>query len=460
MSTAALLGIACGAIALLLILVIWMKLSAFVAIILVSFCTALAAGIPLEDVVPTLQDSLGATMSSVLIIVGLGAMLGRLIERAGGADSLAASFTKTLGQHRVAAAVTAASFVVGIPIFFDVGFIIVAPIVFGFARVAKLNPLTIGLPVAGTLLAVHVALPPHPGPVAAAASTGADNGMMIAIGLPICAVTCIIGYMISKTIKISNIELAPSPSSGGQGGGEGETLADRMSSAASNVKRHLNPTTVILLILLPILLIMLGTVGSMILTEGSTAARFLSMIGASPIALLIGVLVAYVVVGNFMRWNLSERTSVLDSALPDVAVIIFVTAAGGVFAGVLKATGIGDALAETLDDMNMPVILAAYLVAMALRISQGSATVAIQTTGGLMASSIADGNYSSVEVTLITLALAFGAMSFSHINDSGFWIVTKYLGLSVKDGLKTWTVLSTAFSVVGFALTWIVFLIV
>ncbi|MDU5843280.1 MAG: SLC13 family permease, partial [Cutibacterium avidum] len=182
MGAGALLGIALGAIVLLLLLVIEVKMPAFVAMLLVSFGTALAAGIPLLDIIPTMTTGMGNTLSSVMIVVGLGAMLGRLIETAGGADSLAQRFSAALGPKRVVASVTAAAFVLGIPVFFDVGFIILAPIIFGFARAAKINPLRIGLPVAGAMLTVHVALPPHPGPVAAAGITGADNGMSLLIG--------------------------------------------------------------------------------------------------------------------------------------------------------------------------------------------------------------------------------------------------------------------------------------
>lgn len=158
--------------------------------------------------------------------------------------------------------------------------------------------------------------------------------------------------------------------------------------------------------------------------------------------------------------TLEKRGSVLDSALPDVAVIVFVTGAGGVFASVLVASGIGDALSTSLVAMRMPLILAGFLISAALRASQGSATVAILTTAGLLAQPIADAGYSPLQTMLVTLAIGFGALGLSHINDSGFWIVTKYLGLSVKDGLKTWTLLSTVLGLTGFLLTWGVFALV
>lgn len=469
MGTGALLGIAIGAIIVLLFLVIKIKMSAYVAMLLVSLGTALATGIKVEEVVPTLQKGMGNTLASVMIVVGLGAMLGRLIEVAGGADALAIKSTKLLGRKRVIAAVTAAAFVLGIPVFFDVGFIILAPIVFGFARIADINPLKLGMPVAGVMLTVHVALPPHPGPVAAAGITGADPGLTLLIGLPICALTGVIGYFAAKTIKTEAIQLLDSPAlqSNSEVASEAfseahEGAADVAKHAAQKVldgaqRRGITAGTVVALILLPIVQIMVGTVGNMLLAKGSEAQKWVGMIGTSAVALLVGVLVAYLVIGHKMGWSLEKRGSILDSALPDVAVIVFVTGAGGVFANVLVASGIGKALSGALVSVHMPIILAAFLIALALRASQGSATVAILTSAGLMAEPIAAAGYSQLQIVLVTLAIGFGALGLSHINDSGFWIVTKYMGLTVKDGLKTWTLLSTIFGVTGFALTWIVF---
>ncbi|WP_182172645.1 GntP family transporter [Flaviflexus equikiangi] len=455
MSAGALLGIAIGAIIVLLLLVIRIKMSAFVAILLVAFGTALATGIPAEEIVPTLQTGMGNTLSSVMIVVGLGSMLGRLIEASGGADALATRFTAVLGEKRVIAAVTAAAFVLGIPVFFDVAFIILAPIVFGFARIARINPLKIGLPVAGVLLTVHVALPPHPGPVAAAGITNADVGMMLMVGLPLCAVTGVIGYFAAKRVNVEAISLLESPATAAP-----RVETDTSASATTTRRAAIGAGTVLILILLPILQIMAGTVGNTILEEGSTGQRWLGMAGASAIALLTGVIVAYLVIGHKMGWSLEKRGSILDSALPDVAVIVFVTGAGGVFANVLVQSGIGAALSQTLADLDMPIILAGFLISLALRASQGSATVAILTAAGLMAEPIAQAGYSSLETVLVTLAIAFGGLGLSHINDSGFWIVTKYLGLTVKDGLRTWTVLSTVFGLTGFLLTWGVFTLV
>lgn len=478
MSTGALLGIALGAIVILLFLVIKIQLSAFVSMLLVAMGTALATGIPVEKIVPVMQKGMGNTLASVMIIVGLGAMLGRIIEVGGGADALARKFTALLGKKRVVAAVTASAFILGIPVFFDVGFIILAPIVFGFARVAKINPIKIALPVAGALLTVHVTLPPHPGPVAAAGITQADVGTLLLVGLPITAITVVIGFFAAKLVRVQGIKLLDSPAnilaaessesdsglpaSGQASSGEKESVNLLQDTAAAVKTRmaSIGAGTVVMLILLPILQIMLGTVGNTVLEKDSQAQHWLGFLGSSAIALLTGVIVAYLVVGHRLGWSLQKRGSILDSALPDVAVIVFVTGAGGVFANVLVESGIGKALSGALISMNMPIIVAGFIISSALRASQGSATVAILTTAGLLSESIAAAGYSDLQIVLVTLAIGFGALGLSHINDSGFWIVTKYLGLTVKDGLKTWTVLSTVFGVTGFLLTCGVFAIV
>ena len=457
MSAGMLLFIAAVAVAVLLFLVIKVKMSAFVGLLLVSLGTALVTGIPISEVVPTMVEGMGKTLGNVMIIVGLGAMLGRLIEVAGGAESLATYFTNKLGHTRIVGAVTIAAFILGITVFFDVGFIILAPIVFGFAKVAKINPLKIGLPVGAVMLTVHVALPPHPGPVAAAEILGVDPGRMIMLALPITAITAVIGFFAAKLIDTDKIAIGPSPASAFLT--QNEPAGGDITDTKQKVKAP-SALTITALILLPILQIMVGTVGTMQTETGTRANDIFSFVGASAFALLIAVLVAYLVLGNQQKWSLEERGSILDSALPSVAVIVFVTGAGGVFANVLVHSGIGDALSSALIATHIPIIVMGYVIALALRASQGSATVAILTSAGLLAAPMAAAGYTPVQATLVTIAMCFGGLGLSHINDSGFWIVTKYLGLTVKDGIKSWTLLTTIFSLVGFLLTTGIFAIV
>lgn len=452
MSTLALLLIALAAVVVLLVLVISIELPAFVALLLVSMGTALATGIPLGDVVPVMIAGMGKVLGSVAIVVGLGSMLGQLIQSSGGADHLARTFTEKLGRKRVIAALTIAAFILGIPVFFDVAFIILAPIVFGFAKIAKINPLKIALPVGVVLLTVHVSLPPHPGPVAAAAQIGADAGLLTIVGLPIAAVVGVVGFFAAKLFKVDKIVLGPSPASEAT-----EASAEDLKTNPDNVP---SASTVVALILLPIILIMVGSTMLTVVEAETTAAEFASFIGSPTTALLIGFLVAYFVIGGKAKWNKSKRSAIADAALPTVAVIIFVTGAGGVFGNVLVESGIGDALADSLTAIGMPTIVAAFVISQALRAAQGSATVAMLTTAGLLSSAIAAAGYSPLQTALIALAIGFGSLGLSQINDSGFWIVTRYLGLSVADGLKTWTVLTTIAGWTGFLITWGVFTLV
>jgi len=455
MGTTALLIIALIAVAVLLILVIKVEVPAFVSLLLVSMGTALATGVPLANVVPVMVAGMGKVLGSVAIVVGLGSMLGRLIEVSGGADHLARRFSEVLGSGRVVAALTAAAFILGIPVFFDVAFIILAPIVFGFAKVDKIHPMKIALPVGAVLLTVHVALPPHPGPVAAAALLNADVGLVTVVGLVICAIVGVVGFFAAKLFDVDKLVLGSSPAT--------EAITEDAPSAdASAETKDTVPSAamVVMLILLPILLIMIGSVAVTVLPKGHPVLPFTSFLGAPATALLVGLVVAYLLIGNKARWGKKERGVIADSALPIVAIIIFVTGAGGVFGNVLVESKIGNALSQSLTAMGMPLIVAAFVISSALRAAQGSATVAILTTAGLLAQAVEAGGYSPLQVALVTLAIGFGGLGLSHINDSGFWIVTKYLGLSVADGLKTWTVLTTICGVTGFLLTWAVWLVI
>ena len=276
MGVGMLLAIALIAILVLLVFVIKFEFSAYVSLLLVAMGTAVVAGIPIADVVPVMIEGMGKVLGSVAIIVGLGSMLGRMVEVSGGAEVLATKFTERLGQKRVVAAVTIAAFILGIPVFFDVGFIILAPIVFAFAKIAGLHPVRIGLPVAGVLIVVHVALPPHPGPVAAAASIGTNVGLMTLLGLVLCAIVSVVGFFVAKLLKVEHITLQESPAtealaegdetgSGASGGGSAPTdLAVRTRPGAGLI------TT---LIVLPIAMIMVGSVTALAASSATCSSR-------------------------------------------------------------------------------------------------------------------------------------------------------------------------------------------
>ncbi|MGB8665963.1 MAG: GntP family transporter [Serratia inhibens] len=456
MSTSMLLMIAVLGVVLLLLMVIKVKIQPFVALLVVSLLVALASGIPTGEIMKVMTAGMGGVLGSVTIIIGLGAMLGRMIEHSGGAESLAQRFSKALGPKRTVAALTIAAFILGIPVFFDVGFIILAPIVYGFAKVAKVSPLKFGLPMAGVMLTVHVALPPHPGPVAAAGLLNADIGWLTIIGLAICIPVGVIGYFAAKRLNRKNYPLsievleqlqlaAPEPAPEGKA-----PLSDRINPPGAGL--------VAALIVIPIAIIMLGTVSATLLEPGSALRDTLSLLGAPAVALMIALLLAFYFLAMRRGWSLQHTSDVMGSALPTAAVVILVTGAGGVFGKVLVESGVGKALADVLTTIGLPLIPAAFIISLALRASQGSATVAILTTGGLLSEAVSGLN--QLQLVLVTLATCFGGLGLSHVNDSGFWIVTRYLGLSVADGLKTWTVLTTLLGLSGFLFTWLLWLVV
>lgn len=454
MSTITLLCIALAGVIMLLLLVIKAKVQPFVALLLVSLLVALAAGIPAGEVGKVMIAGMGGVLGSVTIIIGLGAMLGRMIEHSGGAESLANYFSRKLGDKRTIAALTLAAFFLGIPVFFDVGFIILAPIIYGFAKVAKISPLKFGLPVAGIMLTVHVAVPPHPGPVAAAGLLHADIGWLTIIGIAISIPVGVVGYFAAKIINKRQYAMSVEVL-------EQMQLAPASEEGATKLSDKINPPGVALvtsLIVIPIAIIMAGTVSATLMPPSHPLLGTLQLIGSPMVALMIALVLAFWLLALRRGWSLQHTSDIMGSALPTAAVVILVTGAGGVFSKVLVESGVGKALANMLQMIDLPLLPAAFIISLALRASQGSATVAILTTGGLLSEAVMGLN--PIQCVLVTLAACFGGLGASHINDSGFWIVTKYLGLSVADGLKTWTVLTTILGFTGFLITWCVWAVI
>jgi GntP family gluconate:H+ symporter len=448
MSTLALLGIGAGSIALLLLLIIRWQVHAFVAMMLVSFLVAFATGMPIGDIISTLIAGMGGTLGSVAILVALGSMLGRMIEVSGGAASLANRFTQLLGPKRVPMALTAAALVLAIPVFFDVGFIILVPIVYGFCKAAGVNPVKFGLPVAGIMLAAHVVLPPHPGIVGGAAIVKGDIGWITIIGLAICIPLAALSQYVAGWLNRKGYPMLPTTAE--QFAAFGQSKEEATSTQTRGTP---GVGTILALILIPLALIMAGTTGATLLPKGDSLRNVLGFIGSPIFALMVAVGLAMFLLGRHLGWNRERTNAIMESALPSAATVILVTGAGGVFAKVLTASGIGAALSQSLTATHLPLIFLAFIISLALRAAQGSATVAIITTCGLLADAMAGGGYSPLQVALLTVAIGFGSLGLSHVNDSGFWIVTRYLGLSVGDGLRTWTVLTTVLGLAGFALT-------
>ena len=446
MSTALLLAIATASIVILLLLVIKAKVHPFVALLIVSLLVAIATGIPAEKIMETIITGMGGLLGHITIIIVLGAMLGAIIEASGGAESLAQRFSKTLGLKRTVAALTMAAFILGIPVFFEVGFIIVIPLIYGFTKVARVSPLKFGLPMAGVMLTVHVALPTHPGAAAAAGILHTDMGWLMILGIAISVPVGIIGYYVAKFMNRRHYPLSV------------EVLEQLQMARPEGQEKKNEPAppgalTISGLIVVPIVLIVLGTLSHTLLAEGSLLRSVMTVIGTPPIALLIALGLAAWLLGVRRGWSKDKLEALTGRAIPTSASVILVAGAGGAFGKVLVESGVGKALAVTLETLHLPLVPAAFILSLALRASQGSATVAILTTSGLLTQAVT--GVTDMQRVLVTLAACFGGLGLSHVNDAGFWVVTRYLGLSVADGLRTWTVLTTLMGLSGFALTWL-----
>lgn len=445
-----LLAIAAGAIALILVLIIKFRVHAFLTLIIVSILTAVVAGVPLSEINDTMADGFGSTLASVALLVGLGAMLGRIIEYSGGAQALADRFVSVFGEKRAPFALGIASLLLGFPMFFDAGLIMMLPIVFAIARrVSSRNVLLFGLPTAAAFSVMHVFLPPHPGPVSASEFYDANMGLVLLVGLILAfPVWYVSGYLWGKYVA-AKFDLAV------------PTLFGKVDEE-EQAKNPPPVSTIVMLLLIPMVLIFLNTGLTTLDSAGVVDAdHWLAaaaiLIGNSPIALLIAVLVATIVLGWRRGEDGTVLEKVLDSALGPICSVVLITGAGGMFGGVLQASGIGDALSDSLSDLGLPVILAAYIIAVIMRLAQGSATVALVTAAGLAAPSVAAGDFNGLQIATITLATAAGSVFAGHVNDSGFWLVGRLMGMDVKTTLKTWTVQQTIESVLAFAMVLIVY---
>lgn len=445
MSTALLLTIAIASVLILLLLVIKIKIHPFVALLVVSLLVAICTGIPADNIMKVIVSGMGGLLGSITIIIVLGAMLGAIIESSGGAEALAHKFTRTLGIKRTIAALTMAAFILGIPVFFEVGFIIVIPLIYGFAKVAKVSPIKYGLPMAGVMLTVHVALPTHPGPAAAAGILNADMGWLMLLGIIISVPVGIVGYFVAKTMNKNNYQLSLNVL-------EQLQLAKPENSPRKTQTQPPSASLISSLIVVPIVLIVVGTLAHTFLPDGNVIRQLLSLIGTPAIALLIALALSAWLLAIRRGVTKDKLGEILDRAIPSSAGVILVAGAGGAFGKVLVESGVGKALALSLETIHLPLIPAAFILSLALRASQGSATVAILTTSGLLTQAAA--GISEMQLVLVTLSACFGGLGLSHVNDAGFWVVTRYLGLSVADGLKTWTVLTTAMGVTGFVIIW------
>ncbi len=436
----------------LLILIMGFKLNTFVSLIIVSFGVAIALGMKLDEIIATIEAGLGGTLGHIALIFGLGAMLGKLIADSGGAQRIAMTLVNKFGEKNIQWAVVAASFIIGIALFFEVGLVLLIPIVFAISKQLKVSILYLGIPMAAALSVTHGFLPPHPGPTTIAGEFGADLGEVLLYGFIIAVPTVIIaGPLFTKLAK----KLVP----------ESFEKTGNIASLGEQKVFKLEDTPgfgiSVFTAMLPVILMSIATIMTLLQkTMGFADNTLLAIIrfigGASP-AMVISLLVAIYTMG--LARNIPIKT-VMDScstAISHIGMMLLIIGGGGAFKQVLINGHVGDYVAELFKGSSISPILLAWIIAAILRISLGSATVASLTTAGLVLPML---GHSDVNLALVVLATGAGSLIASHVNDAGFWMFKEYFGLSMKETFATWTLLETIISVSGLGFVLLLSLVV
>ncbi|MFG2816743.1 GntP family permease [Streptomyces sp. NPDC048410] len=466
--TPGLLTVAGIGIALLLFLIIKVRLQPFVALLTVSITVGLLAGLSVtelfgtvqrSDAVSTIESGMGGILGHVAIIIGLGTMLGAILEVSGGAEVLAGRLLRLFGEKRAPLAMGLTGLIFGIPVFFDVGIFVLAPLVYAAAKRGGKSILLYCLPLLAGLSMTHAFLPPHPGPVAAAGLLHVQLGWVVLMGV-ICGIPAVLAAW-AFAAWIGRRIFVPVPQDMVEAAEEAReaVLAEQRASGVEPAEKPVPLGTVLAIIGTPLILILAATFSSVAL-DPSTVRSVIEFFGHPFVALTIALVLAYYLLGIRRGWSRKSLENVSTASLKPVGNILLVVGAGGVFGAVLKASGVAQALSDTFNGVGLPVIVLAYLISLVLRVAQGSATVAIVTTAGIVAPLLAEGDHSQAFTALVIMAISAGSIFASHVNDGGFWMVAKYFGITERDTLKTWTVLESVLSVAGFAVAAVVSLFV
>lgn len=431
-----LLIVAAGVTAL-LILILRFKLPAFLVLLLVSAGVGLALGMDASAVLSSIKEGMASTLGFIAVVVGLGAMFGALLEHAGGVRAIANSLLAHVSESRAGWALGVAGLLIGIPVFFDVAFIILVPLIHQLCAASGRSPVYYAAPLLAGLLVGHAFIPPTPGPLAVAELLNADLGWVIAMGIA-CGTPAMVvaGPLLARRLGVV---------------AEGRVVALAEDGATPNGTA--TPMTLrhaLFAILSPLVLIVGNTAGQELLSEGRLRSA-LAFIGHPYIALLLACLYVYVVFGVMQRVSSARLQDVMTRSLEPAGMVVLVTGAGGVFKQILVDSGVGDLLGTFFSQQAIPPMLLAYALAAVIRIAQGSATVAMITSAGLTAPVLQHLALDPMHTALVVTAISAGASIASHVNDSGFWLVSRLLNLTEAETLRSWTVLSTIASVTGFA---------
>jgi gluconate:H+ symporter, GntP family len=425
---AALVGIA-----VIVLLITWLKLHPFLALTIGSLVVGLVAGANVAKTIESFITGFGDTAAGVGTLIALGAMFGKLLADSGGADEIVDTIVGRSTERTLPWAMALVGALIGLPMFFEIGLVLLMPVIFLVARRSGQSLIKIGIPALAGLSAMHGLVPPHPGPLTAIAALKADLGITLGLGVLVAIPTIAIAGPLFARYAARWVDVPPPHLFE-----RDETMTTKRPSFAVTLAT----------VLLPVVLMMGKALADILISdEDDPLRKVLDVLGTPLIALLLAVLVAMVAFGRGADMDRKELTTSVESSLPPIAGILLIVSAGGGFKQTLIDTGIGDVVAGWVADSGLSVLLLAWLVAVFIRLATGSATVATVTAAGILAPLVP--TLSTGETSLLVLAVGSGSLFFSHVNDAGFWLVKEYFGLTVGQNIKTWSVMETIISVCG-----------
>lgn len=425
-------------VAILLVLILRFKIQAFISLLIASITVGIVAGVSPREIVFVMQEGMGNTLGFVALVVGLGAIFGAILEQSGGAEALAKYLLAKFGDKKASWALMLTGFLVAIPVFFDVAFIILIPMIYSLQRRTKKSLLLYAMPLLAGLAITHAFIPPTPGPVAVADILKADLGWVILFGIIVGVPTAIVSGPLFANFIAKRIHIE----------------APKLTNDGFEIQSYPAVRSVVLIIGIPIMLIVCNTFFNSPLGENLIPSEnikaWLGMIGNPFIALIIANLIAWYVLGIQRGLTKDTLLKITTKSMEPAGLIILLTGAGGVFKQMLIHTGAGKMLANYFSNVGVGVLFFGFIITVLVRILQGSATVAMITAAGVTAPLLLNSNVLEVDKALVVIAIASGASIMSHVNDSGFWLVGKYLGLTEKQTFKSWTVMTTLIALTSF----------
>ncbi len=425
-----LLTIAVIGLVLLFLLILAVRINAFIAFIIVSIFVGIASGMELDKIVSSIEKGLGDTLGFLVLILGFGAMLGKLAAESGAAQRITSKLIAVFGVKRIQWAVMLTGFIVGVPLFYAVGFVILVPIIFTVAAAVELPLLYVAVPMIASLTVTHGYLPPHPSPTAIAVMFHADIGKTLLLGIIIAVPAIIIaGPFLSRFLK--NINAKP--------------FKEFFNPKVFTEEEMPSFTVSIFTLLLPVILIAGASLLNIYLPE-STLKHIINFLGNAPVAMLISVLLGIYTLGLNRGKSMNEIMENLTKSVSSVTMVLLIIGGAGSFKQVMLDSGISNYIAQLLKDSPVQPLILAWLIATALRICIGSATVAAVTSAGILLPYISS---ASVNPELLVLSIGAGSLMLSQVNDVGFWMFKEYFSLSVKETLLSWTVMETIVGIVG-----------